>query len=324
MNLSVIIKILFQKIYMSVLESTLLRRSKERLVLLSLLITLWKSSLSWWHKGFWQMTLLICKTPKSGNIKTAPSSHPPDQNACAFQLFNTENNHIIQNGSFPKSQENQTCLDRLHEKFYHCDTARTAHTTTTTPIYHVYSSSLILSGELHAVTFSGTFKLSFLGKTDLHNLSAQSFSLWTQSIWAKPDSAVHASEMSHSYFSENHCWTRRRDLYYCHHWWGYSINSMLTAFRRKVLGGGNKNGNQIHVSATVFEELDSWRLYKGQLSPALLPMFTISSYTSTTTEQIIAVTSFARQRTLIKPSVISEWDVYTRRERWEKHGFSFT
>lgn len=126
------------------------------------------------------------------------------------------------------------------KKFHHCDTARTAHVTATTSIYRVYSPSLILRVEVCAVTFSGTFKLSFLGKTDLHHLSVQSFSLWTQPIWAKPDGALHASEMSHSYFSENHCWTRERDLYYCHHWWGYSVNSMLTAFRHKFSGGKQK------------------------------------------------------------------------------------
>lgn len=54
------------------------------------------------------------------------------------------------------SEENQTCLDRLDKKFHYCNIARTAHITATTPIYHVYSPSLILSGEEGAVTFSGT------------------------------------------------------------------------------------------------------------------------------------------------------------------------
>lgn len=38
----------------------------------------------------------------------------------------------------------------------------------------------------------------------------------------------------------------------------------------------------------------------------------------------IAATSLAKLRTLIKPRLIAEWHVYIRRERWEKHGFSFT
>lgn len=104
------------------------------------------------------MSLLTFKAPKSGNITTVPSFHPLDQNTRALKLFHKANTHITQNGIFPKSEENQTCLDRLDKKFHHCDTARTAHRTATTPIYHVYSPSLILSGEVRAVTFSGTFE----------------------------------------------------------------------------------------------------------------------------------------------------------------------
>lgn len=104
------------------------------------------------------MTLLTFKAPKSGNLTTVLSFHPPDQNTCTLKLFNKGNTHITQNGIFPKSEDHQTCLDRLDKKFHHGDTARTAHRTATTPIYHVYSPSLILSGEVHAVTFSGTFE----------------------------------------------------------------------------------------------------------------------------------------------------------------------
>lgn len=87
--------------------------------------------------------------------------------------------------------------------------------------------------------------------------------------------------------------------------------------------GKNKNGNQIHVSVTAFEKLDGWRLYKGQLTPALWPMFLIS-FSCTSPTKRTAPASSARRRTLIKPWLFAEWHVYIRRESWEKHGLSFT
>lgn len=42
-------------------------------------------------KVFWQMGVLAFKAPNLGNIKTAPSFHPLDQNMCTFKLFNKDN-----------------------------------------------------------------------------------------------------------------------------------------------------------------------------------------------------------------------------------------
>lgn len=41
------------------------------------------------------MSLLTFKAPNLGNIKTAPSFHPADQNTCALKLFNKGNIHNI-------------------------------------------------------------------------------------------------------------------------------------------------------------------------------------------------------------------------------------
>lgn len=41
------------------------------------------------------MTLLTFKAPKSGNIKTPPPFHPPDQNTGVLKLFNKDNSHNV-------------------------------------------------------------------------------------------------------------------------------------------------------------------------------------------------------------------------------------
>lgn len=41
------------------------------------------------------MSLPTFKAPNLGNIKTAPSFRPPDQNTCALKLFNKGNVHNI-------------------------------------------------------------------------------------------------------------------------------------------------------------------------------------------------------------------------------------